>query len=92
MLHGNRRGRRELSLGGGTNTQSAATVSLEPIGIPPKQAFELIGCGVTYGYQLLAAGELESYHLGRARRVTVASIHAFIQRRLAAAREGANGS
>ena len=67
-------------------------MSLEPIGMAPRQAFKLIGCGVTYGYQLLAAKELESYYLGRARRVTLASIHAFIGRRLAAAREGSNGT
>ena len=48
----------------------------------------MIGCGVTFGYQLLSNGELESYNLGRARRITVASIKAYVARRLAEAKPG----
>jgi hypothetical protein len=58
---------------------------LEPLGVPPKEAFRTIGCGVTYGYQLLAAKELESYFLGRARRITVASIRAYVAKKVAEA-------
>ena len=60
----------------------------EPLGVPPKVGFRMIGCGVTFGYQLLSNGELESYNLGRARRITVASIKAYVARRLAEAKPG----
>lgn len=55
---------------------------MEPIAIPPKDAFAAIGVGVTKGYELLNAGELESFTVGRARRVTTASIKAFVARQL----------
>jgi hypothetical protein len=45
----------------------------------------MLGCGNTHGYQLLASGELQSFLDGRARKITVASIHDLIARRLAAA-------
>lgn len=64
-------------------------MSLSPKAVPPKAAFEMIGVGVTKGYELLGAGELESFTIGRARRVTTASIDAFLERRLAAARMAA---
>lgn len=38
----------------------------------------MIGCGTTKLYELLNEGKLESYHIGRARRVTTASIKALI--------------
>jgi excisionase family DNA binding protein len=53
-----------------------------PIGVPPKQAWEMLGCSNSTGYELLAAGELDSYTVGRARRVTVASIRRYVARRL----------
>ena len=43
----------------------------------------MLGCGNTRGYELLAAGELESFLDGRARKITVASIHAYVARQLA---------
>jgi hypothetical protein len=44
----------------------------------------MLGCGNTRGYELLAAGELESFLDGRARKITVESIHNYIARKLAA--------
>lgn len=35
-------------------------------------------------YELINSGELESYTQGRARRITVRSINAYVERRLAA--------
>jgi hypothetical protein len=46
----------------------------------------MLGCGPTYGYQLLEAGELDSYLDGGARKITVESIKARIARRLAASK------
>jgi excisionase family DNA binding protein len=54
----------------------------EPLGVPPRQAWRMLGCGNTTGYALLGAGELESYTIGRARRITTASIHRYIASRL----------
>jgi excisionase family DNA binding protein len=56
---------------------------LEPLVVRPKVAWKMLGCGNTRGYELLAAGELESYKDGRSRKITVASIKALVARRLA---------
>jgi hypothetical protein len=45
----------------------------------------MLGCGNTFGYRLLAAGELQSFTDGKARKIVVASIHAYVTRRLGAA-------
>jgi excisionase family DNA binding protein len=58
---------------------------LEPLVVKPKVAWKMLGCGNTRGYELLAAGELESYKDGRSRKIPVASIKAFVARQLAAA-------
>ena len=47
---------------------------LEPLVVRPKVAWKMLACGNTRGYELLAAGELESY---------IASIKALVARRLA---------
>ena len=44
----------------------------------------MLGIGITHLYQLIAAGELDTYLDGRARKITVASIHRRIARLLAA--------
>lgn len=51
---------------------------VEARGVPPKKAAELLGCSRATVYQLLRSGELSSYRLGRARRVTLASIEHLI--------------
>jgi excisionase family DNA binding protein len=58
---------------------------IEPLVVKPKIAWKMLGCGNTRGYELLAAGELESYKDGRSRKITVASIKAFVARQVAAA-------
>jgi hypothetical protein len=59
--------------------------SPEPLAVKPRDAWRMLGCGNTYGYQLLGAGELESYLDGSSRKITVASIRAYIARKPAAA-------
>ena len=66
-------------------------VDVEPLVVKPKAAWGMLGCGNTRGYELLAAGELESYKEGRSRKITVASIKAFVARQLAAANSGERG-
>jgi excisionase family DNA binding protein len=52
--------------------------------VPPAKAWDLLGVSNSTGYELLGAGELDSIKIGRARRITIASIHRLIERRLAA--------
>jgi excisionase family DNA binding protein len=54
--------------------------NLEPLAVSPRQACVLLGVGNTRLYQLIAARELVTYHEGRARRITMASIRARIAR------------
>jgi len=58
---------------------------LEPLAVSPRQACTLLKIGVTRLYQLLRDDELESYLDGRARRITMDSIHRRITRLLASA-------
>jgi excisionase family DNA binding protein len=51
--------------------------------VKPKIAWKMLQCSNTRGYELLAAGELDSYRDGRSRKITVESIHRYIARRLA---------
>ena len=51
---------------------------LEPLVVTPREACRLLSIGNTRLYELIGAGELESYLDGRARRVTMASIRARI--------------
>lgn len=55
---------------------------MEPIGLTPKATKAVIGCGTTKLYQLINAGELDSYFIGRSRRITTASIRAYVARQL----------
>jgi len=57
---------------------------LGPLVVKPKIAWKMLACSNTRGYQLIAAGELESFRDGRSRKITVESIHRLIARRLAA--------
>jgi hypothetical protein len=55
----------------------------EPLLVPPKAAWRMLGCGNTRGYELLAAGELVSFRDGKSRKIVVSSIHDYIVRQLA---------
>ena len=67
------------------STSKAPASSVEPLVVRPKQACILLGCGLTYLFDLLNKGELESYRDGRSRLITLASIKARIARKLAEA-------
>jgi excisionase family DNA binding protein len=60
-----------------------ADENVQPLVVRPRVAWRLLGCGNAYGYRLIAAGELESYRDGRARKITIRSIRHYIERRLA---------
>jgi hypothetical protein len=58
-----------------TNGAAALVVS-------PLMAMAMLDVGRTRLYQLLAARELESYHEGKSRKITVRSIQQRVQRKL----------
>ena len=53
-----------------------------PLVVKPARACQMLSCGRTRLYQLLAAKELDSFVDGGSRKVTVASIHRYIERQL----------
>ena len=72
-----------------TSTSSDAVrtgrpAGVEPLVVRPRDACRLLSIGNTRLYEMIGAGELESYRDGRGRRITVESIRRYIARRLAA--------
>ncbi len=65
--------------------QSMTSPDPEPIAVAPKIACKLLSIGTTRLYELLGSGALESYSEGRMRRITVASIKAYVASRLSEA-------
>jgi hypothetical protein len=57
-----------------------------PLVVRPGQACAMLSIGLTRCYELMNAGELESFKDGKSRKITVASITAYIDRRLAVSR------
>ena len=56
---------------------------IEPLAVSPRQACLLLGIGNTRLYELIRERELVTYHEGRARRITMESIHAHVARLIA---------
>jgi excisionase family DNA binding protein len=50
--------------------------------VRPLQACALLNIGLTRCYELINSGELESFKDGKARKITVSSIKAYVDRRL----------
>ena len=61
----------------------SSTTPVGPLVVKPKVAWQMLACSNTRGYELLAAGELESFLDGRSRKITVESIRRYIAQRLA---------
>ena len=55
---------------------------MEPFALPPKEAEAALRVGTTKLYELIAAGELETFKIGRSTRVTTDSIRAYVTRQL----------
>jgi hypothetical protein len=51
--------------------------------VSPKKAQQALDCGTTFLYELLDSKVLESFLVGRSRKITVRSINAYIERKLA---------
>lgn len=60
---------------------------MEPIAVSPDDARLAIRVGTTKLYELIAAGELQTFKIGRATRITTDSIRAYVARQLEAQRE-----
>ena len=56
---------------------------MEPIAVRPTDGFAAIGVGVTKGYELINSGDLKVIKIGRATRITVDSIKAFVAKQVA---------
>ena len=56
------------------------TPSPDPICVRVNDAARMIGVGRTKLYELIAAGEVETVKLGKATRITTASLHDLIRR------------
>jgi hypothetical protein len=50
--------------------------------VSPLAAMSMLNIGRTHLYKLLAARDLESYHEGKSRKITVRSIQQRVQRKL----------
>jgi excisionase family DNA binding protein len=48
----------------------------------PRRTAVLLDCGITRVYELINAGELDSYRDGSSRKITIASIKAYVERQL----------
>lgn len=53
----------------------------DPICVRVNEAARMIGVGRTKLYELIAAGEVETVKLGKATRITIASLHDLVRRR-----------
>lgn len=59
-------------------------MTIKPLAVTTKDGFRMIPVSVAQGYRLIAAGELDTFKVGRHTRITVASIEAYVARQLAA--------
>jgi hypothetical protein len=57
----------------------------ERLVVSPRRARQMLDCGNTRLYELIKNNELESFLDGRSRKIVVASIRAYVARKLAAA-------
>lgn len=55
---------------------------MEPLGMKPQDAFAAIPCGKTKGWELVARGELQSYKVDGATRITTESVRQYVERQI----------
>lgn len=58
-------------------------ITPKPIAVPAKDGFRMLGVSKSKGYELIAAGEIDTFKIGRATRITVSSLEAYVARQLA---------
>jgi hypothetical protein len=67
------------------NIKNIQLGDVERLVVSPRLARQMLDCGNTRLYELIKNNELESFLDGRSRKIVVASIRAYIARKLAAA-------
>ena len=55
---------------------------IEPLVVRPNEAMRLLSCRRNFLYDLINTGQLESFCDGRARKITMRSIRAHIERKV----------
>jgi excisionase family DNA binding protein len=55
-------------------------MSAEKLLHSPEETGEMLGCGRSYVFELIARGEIESFKIGRLRKVPREAIDAYIKR------------
>ena len=65
----------------------SAAANLKPLVTDVPGAMQSLGCGHDQIYDLMHAGEIDSYLDGRARRIIVASLEAYVARRRKASKQ-----
>jgi excisionase family DNA binding protein len=66
----------------------SAQANVTRLAVPPSAAGHMLSLSLSEVYERMRNGELDSYADGRARRITMKSIHAYMARRLAASADG----
>ena len=66
------------------STATSPRTPTPPLAVSPKEASRLLSVSLSRLYELLRRGALRSYADGCNRRVTMASIHEYVERQLAA--------
>ena len=61
----------------------------EPLVVSPRRARRMHDVGNTRLYELISARELETFKDGKSRKITIASIRAYIARKIEASRQHA---
>jgi len=56
--------------------------TVEPLVVSPARACQMLSIGLTRCYELMNTKQLQSYKDGKSRKITVASIQAYITRQL----------
>ncbi|MCL4671367.1 MAG: helix-turn-helix domain-containing protein [Sphingomonadaceae bacterium] len=59
----------------------SAQQPVEPICVKVNDAARMIGVGRTKLYELISSGQLETVKIGKATRITTASLHALVNRK-----------
>jgi hypothetical protein len=68
-------------------TFGVASVVIQPLAVKTRDAWTMLGCSNAHGYKLIAEGQIDSYLNGRIRLVTVASVQAYVEKQVAAAKK-----
>ena len=65
------------------STATSSRTLPPPLAVPAKEAGRLLSLSLSKVYELLRNGDLQSYVHGCTRRITMASIHKYVELRLA---------